>query len=433
MSRTTLKRGLGALLFMALLAAPAAAIEPQTEEAVVLRNRIYDGHDYKDNFVPSTIDDVYLVDGHDNAVWIIQTLEYYWPLSRQLYVAFDKLNHPLEGTVRITQDGKSVADVGLEDYVVVYPEGTLAGGGRIVWGDEAAAELLHYNAAMTDYSRAVNAAQADRVRYERELKDAAMRTVQGLPKVDVAPPMAVPEPVKLFVTNVDRAYRVNLPPGVYMMDFYQDSLRVVGASKTLRVISPASSSAVTMDVIPEERWTRLLAANTVRDRIFTAPGKAFYVTLNHSDLFDDRDYLRLVSPQGYGEAGRERWVRREPATDADLEFDAGDGAWQRLALTGYKVRQTQGESLGYVIDPAGPDEMPDLSSYAVHVAGGVAASPPRLRIVDKNTGAVLGERLVLVVSPSNPWLLWSAALLPLLAGAGIKVARAVRNRAAFER
>jgi hypothetical protein len=411
-----------------LAAAPASALEPVTQERIVLRNRIFDGQGFRDSLVPSATRLFSILADTENVVTFRQTLEYYWPLSRQHYAAFDKLDEPLAGMLRIFRDGAMMAEVAAQPYVIDYPQGTSGEGARLLWGSAAEAASAEYKSQMRDYNGKVAHAQQDRKRYERELKESAVARLGGAPVTAVAPPAPAPEPVLRFVTDVATGYPLKLPAGPYTLDVLVGGRVAEGSERRLEVIASGRRSAVTIDVLPEERWTRVLASTSGDDAFHARPGTRFYVVLNRSDRFDDKEYRSLVDPQLEGRAGADVWVRRGPAAGAQLEVELSAG-WAGVDLKDYKVRQTQGAQLGYIIEPAAPGETGDISAYAVEVPAG-AGAPSALRAVDRRTGEVVPgtERRILRVEPLSRARAWALAAVPLLVGIGLLGFRRARRR-----
>jgi hypothetical protein len=422
-----MRRALIAAAAVLALATPALAIEPSSREAIVLRNEVFDGFGYKDTLVPSTLDAYAVHAGVDNAVRPVQTMEYYWPLSRQLYAAFDKLAADVAGTLRITGPAGPV-EVGAAPYVIVYPQGTSGPGARMAWGEDARREIEAYRAAMGAYSADMERAQADRLRYMRELKEGALARMKGEAPREVAPPAAEPEPVRLFVSEPRTGYRVNLPAGDYESVIVRDGRAVEGTARRLRSVAPLATSAITWDVVPEERWTRVLPSFGERDTIFAVPGRTFYIVLNRSDRFDGPAYRSLTEPQSEGGDGAPVWVRRGPAETVRLEARVGDGPWTPIPRGEFKVRQTQGAQLGYVIAPLREGESPDITAYPVEVPAGQGGLS--LRLVDVRDGTPLegGERTVVVASPPSSSIMWGGAAAPLVLGLAFLAFRRLRVR-----
>jgi len=398
------------------------------QEKIVLRNRIFDGQSYRESLVPSTMEVFSILADTENVVTYRQTLEYYWPLSRQYYAASDKLDEPLPGMLRISRDGATIAEVAVQPYVIDYPQGASGEGARLLWGSVAEAVLAEYRSQMREYNAKVASAQRDRKRYERELKESAVARLKRAQVTAVAPPAAAPEPVTRFVTDVATGYPVKLPVGAYTLDVVEDGHIAEGSTRRLDVTTATTKSAVTIDIIPEERWTRVLASTSPDDALHASPGARFYIVLNRSDRFDEREYRSLVQPQAEGRAGVDVWVRRGPAAGTRLEVQSNAG-WAGVEMRDYKVRQTQGAQLGYVIEPAAPGETGDISAYAVDVPAG-AGTPFALRVVDRTTGEVVPgtERRILRVEPISHALAWGLAAMPLLVGIGVLGIRRARRR-----
>lgn len=420
--------GLGALFFAGASDA-ASALEPETREAIVLHDRVWEGFSYVENFVPSETEDVLLLADADNALRYVKTLEYFWPLSREVYVAFDTLREELPGELVISQNGVAVAEIGLDDYTIVYPEGMLGGHSRMVWGEEARKAFRDFKRAMADYNRAFAEAQRDRSRYLRELREAAEARVKNGETRTVVPPIPEPDPVLGSATEPRSAFRVSLPAGVYEIVLRSDGQAVPETRKTLRVIPVSSTSEVTADVIPEERWTRVLSSNQPSDRVFVGEGKTFYLTLTRSNRFDEAAYARLTRPQALATSGRETWIRREPhdADTIEISWDGGD--FVPVARSDFKAEQTQGRNLGYVIRPAAEGERPDLSAFPVAVPLDRAASRAVLRLPAADGADTDWTREIIVVRESPPILVWGTALVPAAFGVGLAALRRVRRHA----
>jgi hypothetical protein len=422
MTRPVAASCLAAVLIFA--AGAAAAIEPEKREAIVLHNRVYDGFGFVENFVPSSTDEFIVLADSDNAILYVATLEYFWPLSREVYASFGTKREVLEGTVAISQAGRPVAALAADVYAIVYPEGTNRGGARMVWGADAEAAYGNFREAMSAYNRAFARAQEDRSRYLRELREAAAARVRGEPTRMVAPALPEPEPVRLTVTEPRPGYRLSLPPGAYELALTKEGAIVAGTEKRLRVLPLAATPTVTADVIPEERWTRILASNGPEDRIFVGAGDTFYIALNDSSRFDADAYARLVNPQAAAVAGRATFLRREPHDAGLIEIRWDDGAPSTIARAGHKVEQIEGRDFGYVIRPATAGETPDLTAFAVTVPAD--AHGARLSLPERPGWS----REIVVVRANQPALIWGLALLPAAFGLGLAGLRRIRHRRA---
>ena len=99
-----------------------------------------------------------------------------------------------------------------------------------------------------------------------------------------------------------------------------------------------------------------------------------------------------------------------------------------LDLTGFKIRQTHGAELGYIIEPTAANELPDISAFAVSVPATLGVRQVRLRVIEKSSGMPVPgtDREIIVVGEPNPLVLWGGALLPLMFGAGLLGHRRLR-------
>lgn len=404
------------------LSLPALALEPARREVIVTSNRVWDGYVYQENFVPSAQTDMTLLAGQDNAISFVRTQEYYWPLSRQTYVDFDREKEPVAGTLRISQGGRQVAEVAVAPYAMVYPKGAAQGEGHLIWGDAALAEFAEYQADAQAFAVAFSASQQAEAGYERRLKEAAIARLAGKGVQEVTPPPAPPVPSLKLVTRPVPGLRVNLPVGDYQIALWLDGGPVPGAQKTLHITAASERDVITADIIPEERWTRPLTANDGAEKVYARPGTTFYLTLAYASRFDAASYLRVVQPQAEAVAGRQIWVRRRAADARSVRLGWGeDSPAQDLALTVLKVQQTEGAGFGYVVRPAKPSEPPDLTAFAVTVPQDAKLSRGGFAAED-SSGASLARQVV-VVQPRREGLAWTLALLPALAGFALMIYR----------
>jgi hypothetical protein len=399
-----MKRLLGLALLAVLLAGPAFALEPQRRDAIVASIRAWDGYQYKETVLPSSLPEMTLIAGRASAVVFVRTQEYFWPLSRQVYVDFDTQRDVLQGRLRIERDGAVVAEEPLQAYAVLYPEGAINGDGRLLWGADAEAAYAAEQQAQRDFSQLYDEALRAQADYERRLVRSAAARGAGEPPELVPPPHPLPQPSLRLVTRPAAGFRVDLPPGRYRMSVVREGVPVPGSERSLRIVSASGRDDIVADVVPEERWTRPLASNSARSRIYARPGATFYVALAEATRFDEADYLPVVSPQEPAVAGRDTWVRRKPS---DLKAIERDG--QVLALDQIKVEQTRGSSFGYKVRRAVAGETPDLTAFTVTVPVPDGAS--RIRLTAQNAPF---HREVIPVRPREAGLGLALAMVPAL-------------------
>lgn len=417
-----LVRLLAALL---ALSGTAHALEPERREVVVVSSRAWDGHVYRETFVPSTHAGMSLMAGRDSAISFVRTQEYYWPLSRRTYVDFQHQREEIGGVLNITQAGRTIAEEPLSAYAIVYPDGAAKGDGHLVWGEEADRAFAQYQEDERAFARGHVEARRAHAAYERRLLEAAAARARGEAAADIAPPPPLPEPSLRLVTKPVPGFRVALDPGVYQIELASDGAAVAGTRRTLSVLDVAGRDVVVADIVPEERWTRPLAANSEAARIFARPGTTFYVTLMHATRFDEAEYLPVVSPQANVAPGRDMWVRRGPAEGGRLGLSWDDGEIVPLDLARLKVEQTHGSGFGYRVRAARDSESEDLLAFAVSVPEGRAASRGHLRF--EQPGAAPTGRETVVVQPRDTARSLLLALAPALVGIGLAASRLMRR------
>ncbi|SDN03844.1 hypothetical protein [Ensifer sp. YR511] len=403
-------KNLLALLFSCVAVGQALALEPDRRETTVINGRVWDGFSYKETLLPSTLDTLYLMSEKDSAISFVRTEEYYWPLSRQVYVDFEKRREELNGVLRIDQDGITVAEIAPSDYAIVYPDGVVNGNGSLLWEAEASGAYATYQAEEKDFARRYVEAQAQQTAYERKLVEAGAKRLGRAPSVVGPTPPQLPQPSLRLVTKPVSGYRLALAPGRYDLALYLDGRLVAGTRRRLEVIDVGKRQAVVADIVPEERWTRPLAANSEASRVYARPGSVFYVMLQDADRFDEAEYLSVVAPQQEPVRGRITWVRRKPVENSKLSvsWDGPPGTVE-MDLSNLKVEQTEGSGFGYRVRAAKPGEKEDLTAFTVAV-------PPenerRRGEIRTEAGGGFLRRDIIIVQKRQAGLAFGLAILP---------------------
>ena len=409
-----------ALLTHAAAASPSVAIEPEQREVVVVSGRVWEGNEYREVFVPSTNDEMTVVAGQPSAITFVRTLEYYWPLSRRVYVDFQRQRDLVEGELVVRQDGREVARQSLDVYSIVYPEGAVNGNGQLLWGEEAKEAYAEYQKQEATFAREFAAARRAHTAYERHLLESGATRQPDETAETIKPPPPLPEPSLRLVTAPEPGFPIAFEPGTYMIALERDGQAVPGTGRRLRSISLEGSAILVADVVPSERWTRPLATNTAAARIYARPGAVFYLTMAEASRFDESDYLPVVSPQAEPVPGRSVWIRRRPADIANLEIVWGSNT-SELVRGALKVEQTRGSSYGYTVRAARDGETADLDAFSISVPS--EPSMTRGSIVTAPDTQWSFAREVVVVQPRRSALALGMAFLPFagfLAFAGWK-------------
>jgi hypothetical protein len=397
------------LIFGLLLAAsPALALDPERREVTVISGRLWEGFQYTEMFLPSNAPVLSVMAGQDSAISFVRTQEYYWPLSRQVYVDFESQREAVSGLLRIEQNGETLAEVAEQAFSIEYPDGAVNGNGRLLWADDAEAAYAAYRQSEIDFNRQFVEAQRAQTAFEQALLDAA-RAGSTDP---IPPPPALPEPSLRLVTKPVPGFRISLEPGDYRISLLSNGQIQPGTERALRVIPVDGLSGLVADVVPEERWTRPFPSNSQAARIYARAGSTFYMTLAEATRFREADYLAVVSPQTTASADRELWVRRKPSDFGEMQLLHGAGT-ETLVRTGFKVEQTSSSGFGYTVRPAQDGETADMDAFAVAVP---SDGMGRLKLEVPNAGFV---RELVAVGVRNGPLSFLLALLPVLAFLGL--------------
>lgn len=397
------------IVALALMASPALALDPERREVTVISGRLWEGYRYTEMFLPSDAPTLSVMAGQDSAISFVRTQEYYWPLSRQVYVDFESQRDPVSGLLRIEQNGKTVAEVVEQVYSIEYPEGAVNGNARLLWGEEAEAGYVAYRQSEIDFNRQFVEAQRAQSAYEQALLDAARAgSTDPIPE-----PPPLPNPSLRLVTKPVSGFRIALEPGDYRMSLLMDGVIQPGTERDLRVFTVEGQSGLVADILPEERWTRPFPSNSTAARIYARAGSTFYLTLAEATRFSEADYLSVTAPQARASKDRELWVRRKPSEIGELTLAQGE-LQETLARTGFKVEQTSSSGFGYTVRPALAGETVDIDAFPISVP----VEGVRLTLAAADKGFV---REVVPVGSRNGTLAFLLALGPLLSFAVIRL------------
>lgn len=400
-----------ALLFaLALMASPALALDPERREVTVISGRLWEGYQYTEMFLPSHSSTLSVMAGQDSAISFVRTQEYYWPLSRQVYVDFESQRDLVSGLLRIEQNGTTVAEIVEQVYSIEYPEGAVNGNGRILWGEEAEKGYAAYRQSEIDFNRQFVEAQRAQTAYERALLDAARAgSTNPIPE-----PPPLPKPSLRLVTKPVPGFRIALEPGDYRMSLLMDGTVQPGTNRDLRVFTVEGQSGLVADIVPEERWTRPFPSNSTAARIYARANSTFYLTLSEATRFLEKDYLSVTAPQAQASNDRELWVRRKPSEIGEMTL-AHDDVQRTLVRTGFKVEQTSSSGFGYTVRPALAGETVDIDAFPISVT---VEDGGRLRLMVADQDFV---REVVPVGLRNGLLAFLLAFVPLLSFAGLRL------------
>ena len=180
--------------------------------------------------------------GNDSAISFARTLEYYWPLSRQVYVDFQRQRDLVEGVLcdsGVTARRSKRRRCG--PFRSHYPQGGCARPSRTSVGRECGACPPGAPRGRSEPSRATSLPPAVRTLLMSAVWSRRQRDRQaGEEPVSIEPSAATaraehepghcpPQP----------GFRIALEPGDYSLSLEQDGKVVPGTEQRLRVISPS--------------------------------------------------------------------------------------------------------------------------------------------------------------------------------------------------
>lgn len=419
--------------------------EPERERQLVFSISPWTGDGYGGTFAGHGAGTIYLLAGVPNLVNVAVTDVYYWPLTGELRADWAGRREEIPGALEVWQGKERLAVLERVAYAFVQPrEGT--GPAQLVLGPDALAAAAAFQDAMHQYRNELIAHQQATAAYHAQLVALAQQvraTGRPIPEGLVPQPPPEPEPPGHFVTEPQKAFVIELPPGEYRLR-YVDAAGdpVPHGEKVLRVITPRRHGVV-YEIIPEHRWTRpLLSAGPDHHIYADGSGKqVLYIKPFQGWEVNRHDYARLTRLHeplaGLGMQGSWQWVRGLPLDGVALEVVRGSGARTQGAGRGdaeqvhrrpYFVRQRPGFALGYRIvefDPGDPHFAhlrPTFEAFRVEIHPGEELL---LRLVDADGRVVPGSgRTVRSVDTSPGWAFYGIPLLPLAAA----LATAVRRR-----
>jgi hypothetical protein len=417
------RRGLVVLL-LALLPALTAAQEPERERQFVYGLNVFDGAQYVTSFAPSSVGTLYLLADSEAVLDPKLTEVYYWPLTNDWRADFGALNELVPGALELSQGGRVVARVELDDYLLQIDPARGWAGGRLFVGPAAHQARRAFEQERADdlerLRRYGEAAEA----HMRRLEEARAASAAGTPLAVPEPP-ETPPPLTLYSGDVGRGFVLRLAAGAYALRLRDAGGALVpGSEKRLVAIAPRRQG-VGYEVVPQEKWTMPERADDPANALYTTPGGALYLRPFAALELNELEHARLRNPQDLsGAANRWTWVHTTPIEGATLRVDG-----RTLALERFAVRQLPGAALGYTIVPHQGSGRPDLVAYRVEAPDGPGALS--LALVDARGDELAGSGRELRALAAPPeWALALPVLLPPLVGATVLLWRRERVRSA---
>ena len=432
------------LLFLGVGMALHADV-PLREEQFIYSIISFSGRDYGGTFVRQDSGTFYLMAGTDNFVSARKTLVYYWPITSNYRVDTQTLNHQFDGTLHIWGSGVDMR-LSQEQYTYYNLRGTYELNWEVAKGGEAEAVFQDYQKLVTDYQNGqmefqqelsdyqdrMNSLAVQIVRLSNQGRDVSLLVEQMKALKSPQEPARASSKYAMPPTRLQRAFIVNLKPGVYRVAFCtSDGSTMEGSEKQLVVFAEQAANRVGYDVIPGDKWTRP-ESSTMRGSVLYIDGstdiflRPFFET-EYNDLY----YEKLLSNDARGNPNATQWVKLQQVPAARIEVSGTEKA-RSVKEEDFRVQQIAGSTLGYQIVPfaqsaTDPYARPDLIAYRIPVA-------PKDRVIRIAGRALNGDQLPgserqirVMAGPGPEGLLLVFALLPLMAMAITFTARSRRR------
>jgi hypothetical protein len=414
---------IGFLGVFSLIVHPCAGIEPDKVEGIVYRLQSHTGTEHKILYSPPQVEEIYLLAGTDNIIDPRYTLVYYWPLSREYFASWERLDVPVEGKLEILKNGGMIQTLPREEVVLSYPKGASRGRSIVLKGEKAIMKQKEYETLADKFEEEVAAFGQKILQYRKNLKEFMKGDVSGNPGAVLPKPPVEPVPPILYVSNLMKTFVVNLPVGRYSIRIRaEDGTIVEGSERNLVLFQPLQEEGIGYEIMPEERWTVRLSADDSDGGIYCEPGKALFLIPFRTTAYDESSYIRLINPQGLGREGVLEWIHKDRIENMRLLLLSHGKLVRMVEWKKYYVKQVPGAELGYKIieydEEAASGESPTFSGFFLSFEE--KDSGNRYEIVLENL--VTGERIsgskrkLRIIGKTGVSSLWAISFIPSVLG-----------------
>ena len=404
-------------------------------EEVVYTILAFNGKEFVGTFNNQNHDTVYMISGQDNFLSPVKTFSFYWPLSGEWKIDPDALSIELDGVLEIFTRGsdRKVIEKSLYTYYNVR------GDYGMNWKastDQEAVEIfnLHqgimnlwlqkraeYRQALGEYEsrkeylfeklRSTKTGSREYEDYYRQYKELQEPVVPEQPSSFHEPPI----PPRF-------AFRINLPPGEYMIRLRDGNGRIFqGSEKKLIAYGKLDSSSIGYEIIPADKWTQPGHSRYESSVIYLDGSTDLYVRPYHQNLYNDFLFRKTIRNDATGNGNIEAWVQLQQIADANIVIAGYPEGRRIIGEAPYIVEQSLEKALGYRILPftsqySATGRSPSL--FACHIP--IESSANRLVFsLDGGDGSTIvdGAREIRVIRKrSLPIPLVFVPLLFLIAG-----------------
>ncbi len=417
-------QALAAACLLVLAAQCARGLEPQKTESIVYRLQAFAATEYALVYSAPQADTVYLIADSENAFDPRSTLVYYWPLTREYFQSWEKLDVPVDGSLEVLSGTRVVKRTQRVDVVFSYAHATAQGQSVLCAGPRAREVREAFEGKQKEYERQMERYTGRLLEYRRALRKYMQESSRA--SSDAPLPREPVEPVApdLFVSEPQSAYVVNLGEGSYTLRMVDDEGNVIeGSERRVVAFRPLQTNGTGYQIIPEERWTARVQADTPGDGLFCAPGRDLYLVAYATETYRRDQYARLRNPQSQESSQGTVQVPVAGRDTGRLVVTSGGKARLAAQSVPYYVKQKSGPELGYSIvewsrQAAGADG-PTFSAYRLSFDARDAGRAYHLGIEDPVSGGILAgsERSLRVIDMRTARLPWLFTLVPVIIGA----------------
>lgn len=337
------------LISIILSSAIVFSAAPPKKREIVYSLNVWDGKDYAAPFYPSVYDTIYVMANHENVFSVKETLVYYWPITKEYMADWDGLNKDVGETIEVLKGDQVIGTYKKVDYVFYYPKGYWGGGTQLFTGDEAKAKKKEYDKAIEKYWKEVEAYYKAYSEYNKDLQEFYQKIQEGKPAGKIPQEPKAPTAPTFYVTDISKAYVINLSPGKYTIRAKDKDGNVIpGTIKNLIAFSHRREG-IGYSIIPESKWTYPETANDSSEIIYQYREGTLYFQPYKQLEFNEMYYNKLSKPQSAGRADRWIWVHMEPASKIKLRIYSKNNIISEIRERPYYVDQIPGSALGYNI------------------------------------------------------------------------------------
>jgi len=419
----------GYLLLITNPQSPLADV-PQKTEQLIYSILAFNGKDYTHTFCREKAPTFYLIANRENFVNVKKTFVYYWPITGEWKTDLDTLNQSFTGYIEIKAvKGRLIKKIASVDYTYYNVPGKYENNWKVKTGEDAYRELekwkgIYYSYLQTvenygkEYKAYITKLQ-ELVEIMHRLEEQKKDTREISKQISTLQPPSKPQPPEHYTVpphTIDKAYILNLPPGVYNVRFIlKDGTVLEGSEKMVVCFDSRRKDGIGFDIIPGDRWTRPTINEAQSSVIYVDGSTDLYLRSYFQNEYNDLYYKKMNKNDSLGNVHLFDWVRIQQVPDARISLTFGDGMRKIIDEEPFMVKQVKGPSLGYIIVPyTDSEEKPHLIAF--HIPMKNCRGVIKIEVIEKGGYFLKGSKREIRIVRREGWrkTLWTISLLPLI-------------------